>query len=91
VARETQARGVCHCCGGPVAVKLNVAEKVYYNCDNCGVKVQHTWQRSSDAYMHQLAPKAAPSPAPSAPAPSPSPSPAPAPAAKPRGAGTVLG
>lgn len=87
MTRETQARSACQHCGGEVAVKVNVAGKAYYTCDHCGFKAQHTWQRSSDAYMAKLTPKAAPAPAPAA---TPASAPAPKPAAR-AGAGTILG
>jgi hypothetical protein len=87
MSRETVARSTCQCCGGEVAVKTNVSGKAYYSCDHCGVKVQHTWQRSSDAFLAKVAPKK-PEPAP-APAASSNP-PAPAAPAR-RSAGTILG
>lgn len=94
MTRETQARAACHSCQGDVAVKVNVAGKAYYTCDHCGFKAQHTWQRTSDAYLAKVAPKAAPTPpapAPIAAKPAPTPAPAPVPKPAPRHAGTVLG
>jgi hypothetical protein len=85
VSRETVTRHSCHNCGGDVAVKKNVAEKAYYTCDHCGFKAQHTWQRSSDAYLSKIAPTPAPTQAPKA-----TPAPTPAPANR-RSAGTILG
>lgn len=91
MSRETVARSSCHSCGGDVAVKTTVSDKAYYTCDHCGFKAQHTWQRTSDAYLAKVKPK---------PAPTPTPTPAPAnsstatlpkPASLARGAGTVLG
>jgi hypothetical protein len=91
VTRETVCRDACHSCGGDVAVKKNVSGKAYYSCDHCGFKAQHTWQRTSDAYLATIAPSQAPSPAPGpAPAPTATPAPTPAPATR-RSAGTVLG
>lgn len=84
MSRETVARSSCHCCGGDVAVKTNVSGKTYYGCDHCGAKVQHTWQRTSDAYLAKIAPKAAPQPAPAKTNPPP-------PVPERRSAGTVLG
>lgn len=87
MAGETRFRAPCACCGHQVAVKINVSGKAYYTCDECGVKVQHTWQKSSDAYVAKHTPKAAPQPAPAAGNTNPPPKTAP----QRQGAGTVLG
>lgn len=78
--RETLARSKCHNCAGEVAVKINTGGKAYYTCDHCGFRAQHTWQRSSDAYVAKVKPAEAPAPAPAKPQP-----------AVRQGAGTILG
>lgn len=93
MAKETAARATCHHCHQGVAVKVNVAGKAYYQCDYCGFKAQHTWQKTSDAYMHQVAPPPTPEPAADKPASTTGTAPAktPTPSKSPRNAGTVLG
>ncbi len=65
---ETVAWSKCHSCGGSVAVKKNRSDRAYYRCDHCGIKVEHTWTRSSDKYLTDIGGKtpesAAPQPAP---------------------------
>lgn len=90
MGKETAVHHKCHHCGQGVAVKVNVAGKAYYACDYCGFKGQQGWQKTSDAYMAQIAPAPAPAPA-GAPQPAAKPAPAPVPGKSPRNLGTVLG
>lgn len=76
---ETVAFTECLGCHKPnLAVKVNRSGKAYATCDHCGLKIQHTWQRTSDAYVAEISGAA---PAPAAPAASPKPAPAAAPTA----------
>jgi ssDNA-binding Zn-finger/Zn-ribbon topoisomerase 1 len=64
---ETVAWSKCQCCGGAVAVKKTRSERAFYRCDYCGVKVEHTWMKSSDAYIAAIGSKpTAPAGAPAA-------------------------
>ena len=72
--RERVAWSKCHNCGERVAVKLNVSNRAYYTCEDCGFSAKHTITRSSQAYLQKIG----------ASAPAATPAPAPAPAAEPK-------
>lgn len=61
---ETVKWDKCHGCGGSVAVKVNRSNRAYYRCDHCGIKVEHTWTKTSDKYLVSIGAASEPVPAP---------------------------